>query len=583
MTPNWRRRAWFALVITPLIVACTPVETDGETTSRAGSAPNTGPENAGPAVTNVTPVSDVVGNYELFELALALDADFDNPYDQREVSLDAVFTGPDGSTWQVPGFWDGREDWRVRFTPSLVGEWSYQLTVSDKGGAGAVTEGSFQVTESGHKGWLRIGEDVDPSYSRRYLAHSDGTPWYGRGHADLDMALGGADPDQDGLRLFNEMPETGENFVMWWPTWGSNFIQASYDDYAAGPMEVIDFVLREAEEQGATVAYTIWTHQYLRTNSHPWGDDRWGLNGFSKLTDIDGFFVDEESLAWQENYYRYTIARWGYSPAIAMWQTVTEINGTESYQQTDPWHEHLNAYFQTHDPYRHPTTATMSGSVDWPSGHAVMDMPQMHLYEFSEDPIEAAAQVADWTRLMWQREEKPNWIGEYGERGQQYYPEMMHNANWAALGAGAALTPIEWNDRSAYGQFDEAMAGDMARFAGFVDETPLVAYDPEAATVVSSDPDVRGWAVVGENGGVAWAQDFALEGATMEEIRADTTTRAGVTVTLDPVPAGSWTVTPYDTWQGVWLDRSTLDCPGGPCAIQLPDFTRDLAFRLDRA
>jgi hypothetical protein len=50
----------------------------------------------------------------------------------------------------------------------------------------------------------------------------------------------------------------------------------------------------------------------------------------------------------------------------------------------------MNRYFQENDPYSHPTTATMSGWVDWPEGHEVMDMPQVHLYHELRDPIEWA-------------------------------------------------------------------------------------------------------------------------------------------------------------------------------------------------
>jgi hypothetical protein len=266
-----------------------------------------------------------------------------------------------------------------------------------------------------------------------------------------------------------------------------------------------------------------------------------------------------------------------------MWQTITEINGTEAYEQTNPWHERVNAYFREHDPYRHPTTATMSGSVDWPEGHAVMDMPQMHLYEFEGDPIGAADLVADWTLLMWGREEKPNWFGEYGERGQQTYPEMMHYANWAALAAGASVTPIEWNDGFGYGEFDQSMQEDMARFATFVEEVPLVTYDPDALGVMLDDPDVRGWGVAGDAGGLFWVQDFALEGATMDEIRAADTVRSGVIATVDSLAGGIWTVTPYDTWTGEWLEPFTVECPpDAPCVVALPDFSRDLAFKLSR-
>ena len=72
------------------------------------------------------------------------------------------------------------------------------------------------------------------------------------------------------------------------------------------------------------------------------------------------FFTDKESWRWQENLYRYIIARWGYSPAI-LWMTVSELDGTSAGSQQDAWHAKINAYFVRNDPYRHPTTASLSG------------------------------------------------------------------------------------------------------------------------------------------------------------------------------------------------------------------------------
>jgi len=36
-------------------------------------------------------------------------------YEKLELTITAVFTGPDGREWPVPGFWDGDKAWRVRF------------------------------------------------------------------------------------------------------------------------------------------------------------------------------------------------------------------------------------------------------------------------------------------------------------------------------------------------------------------------------------------------------------------------------------------------------------------------------------
>jgi hypothetical protein len=86
--------------------------------------------------------------------------------------------------------------------------------------------------------------------------------------------------------------------------------------------------------------------------------------------------------------------------------------------------------------------------------------------------------------------------------------------------------------------------------------------------------------VAGTSGGVVWVQDFALEGATMDVIRADATIRRGVTVTLGGLPEGDYVVTPYDTWRGQWLDPLPVACTVGPCPVALPDFHSDMALAL---
>ena len=567
------------------MAACSGAGAAGETSSSTSSATVIATTPVAPATTekptprlvSLSPQTQTVERYQMLELVAEIEAEFANPFDQRQVALDAVFSGPDGSRWKVPGFWDGEEAWRIRFTPPVEGAWTVEAAVGDSSGRSAPAAAGFEVVASDRPGWLVPGSRVDPELSPRYLVHHDGTPWYGIGYADLDMSLGGL--DEDGFGKFDDMTRWGGNHEMWWPTWAFNYFASSYDTYSAPQMRVIDLALADAEASGVAITFTVWTHQYLRTPAHPWGRAKWDANGFSKLVSLDEFWTDPEAWAWQENLYRYMIARWGASPALAMWQTVTEINGTESFAHTDAWHERVNAYFQDHDPYRHPTTATGSGGWDWPAGHAVMDVPQMHVYEeFTQDPIHAAALMAKWTETMWDREEKPNWIGEYGERGNQYYPAMLHHSTWAAFAAGAAMTPIEWNDgQYDYGRFTDEMKETMARHRAFVDRIHLAEMAPEAVAVTTGDPEVRGWARGGARGGFVWVQDFALEGAGYEAQQADTTVRRGVEVVLDGWPDGEWTAEPYDTWTGEWLEEVPVRCDDRACSFTLPDFQSDLA------
>ena len=570
--------------------AATPSATQVPTPIPPTAAPSATPTAAlpAPAISAVKLDRAELPRYESLEMTVELQAQQVNPYDARLIRLDAVFSGPDGTKMAVPGFWDGKSSWRVRFTPSQVGAWNYQLVITDAGSSSQPAQGTFNVTPSDLHGWIEVGSTVDPSYSSRYLAYQDGSPFYGVGFGEaLNILQGGFDLNR-GVSVFNSMKAANENYVVWWPLYSSSMINNNYSQYSSANMDVMDIVLRDAQKKNMLVIFTIWDHPELRDSTHAWGPGNWPMNGFSKLGDINSFFTSDEAWAWQENLYRYMIARWGYSPSIAMWQTVSEINGTNSYDQTNPWHEKVNAYFMANDPYHHPTTASMSGDVDWPEGHKAMQAPQVHVYDFSNgalkiDDTHAAAVLAHWTSLMWAEQAKPNWVGEFGVPGDQDYPELFHNSIWAALASGAAMTPAEWNGGGAWGEMTKLMDADMGRLAKFVADIPLAKLNPAELQITSSDTHVRGWGVAGAAGGLFWMQDFALEGQTIDVIRKDKTIRSGVQAQIQGLAAGTYTITPYDTWQGKYLGAFQVTCKDGEaCTIKLPAFHADMAFKVER-
>ncbi len=96
---------------------------------------------------------DTVGRYESIEISVGLEATYDNPYDARQVRLQADFKGPRGAKFSVPGFWDGKDTWKVRFTPSEEGDWSYTLVVEDTQGKSQPFKGGFNVLAS-DSAWL---------------------------------------------------------------------------------------------------------------------------------------------------------------------------------------------------------------------------------------------------------------------------------------------------------------------------------------------------------------------------------------------------------------------------------------------
>jgi hypothetical protein len=210
-----------------------------------------------------------------------------------------------------------------------------------------------------------------------------------------------------------------------------------------------------------------------------------------------------------------------------------------------------------------------------------MDAPQVHLYDFNDDAVGAAEVIARWTEIMFERAEKPNWIGEFGVGGNVVYPELFHHAIWAALGSGAAMTPAEWNGGGFWGRMTAEMNGDMVRLAEFVADLPLAAWNPAPLQLDFDDPDLRGWGLAGEAGGLFWLQDYAMQGQPIADVRAAELTHSDTAVEITGLPAGTYTILPYDTWQGGFLDSIELTCETDrPCSLGLPEFTADMAFKI---
>jgi len=539
-------------------------------------------EQPAPRILAVEPNSLEVARYEKLELAVTLEVTCDNPYDVHQVDLTAVFTAPDGQDWTIPGFWDGKDTWRVRFTPSAEGEWSYRLIVDDADGESKPFEGKFTCTPSDQHGWLQVGDWVDPAYSPRYLVHHDGTPFYGIGHCNAFNVMSyGFDADK-GFALFGTMAAHGENMLVYWSLYSNTFIAGNYDRYSLPDLKILDMVVEDAASKGIFLVFTVWNHDLLRDETHPWPREEWNtLNGFRKLGSLDEFFTDDEMWAWQENLYRYFIARWGYSPAIGMWLTVSEIEGTNAGPHTDTWHQRVNDYFVEHDAYRHPTTASMAGDAWWPTGYAVMDVAQMHSYNSQNDPVGTGPLLADWTQKMWEAEAKPNFIGEFGTPDERLHPELLHNGIWAGLAAGAAATPMEWNDGNAWGRMSDEMYAHMSHLATFVADLPLAHLNPVQLDVTTDDEELRAWGLVSEEKEAAffWMQDVA-PGETPALSGAEG--RTNVSVVVEGLSLGIYTVHPFDTWRGVYLDEHEATVENERTTIVLPDFEHDLAVKLIR-
>ncbi len=70
------------------------------------------------------------------------------------VRFEATLRGPDGATFEVPGFWDGGKTWKIRFAPTAPGEWSYETRAIEE---------EARVVETLHSGKILHGGDAAES------------------------------------------------------------------------------------------------------------------------------------------------------------------------------------------------------------------------------------------------------------------------------------------------------------------------------------------------------------------------------------------------------------------------------------
>lgn len=118
-------------------------------TPRAAAARHAAPSSLS---SSPSPGTVSVPKWSTYEITLTATNRYASPY--VSVDLLGVFSGPGGASTVVNGFWDGGQTFRIRFTPTVEGTWSY-ATVSDDPGLDAQAGFIDCVKAAGEHGFLR--------------------------------------------------------------------------------------------------------------------------------------------------------------------------------------------------------------------------------------------------------------------------------------------------------------------------------------------------------------------------------------------------------------------------------------------
>ena len=306
---------------------------------------------------------------------------------------------------------------------------------------------------------------------------------------------------------------------------------SSYQSFDQGRAKAFDKLVRLCE--GDVTKPTIHlllsplSHQCLQVKEHPWGgqESGWspendagkqtrerlnGFSGFKRKMSVWEFFEADPSRAlddwraqlWdhQANFWRYMIARWGYSRAIGMWVIVDELDavgdkvgvmsqkkGWWAHPQCDRWLANTIRLFRGElkrsdglrydgDPFQHPLHAATTsfggegergGNLDWPGGPtgARPDLFGWHWYPYWPEGTDWStiwAYMIDGVAAYAQSPigQAPRLISEFGVADRNFpedkpsylYPTLYHHAIWTAIFSGQAGTPMDWDDGKQFGE-----------------------------------------------------------------------------------------------------------------------------------
>lgn len=413
---------------------------------------------------------DYASLYEKFEIRFQVDTLYDNPYNPDEVRIDGLFKGPDGKVLRVPAFWyqdfmrsldEGTEklapvsdpEWRIRFAPVMTGMYTFRIEISDSSGTTLSAPVSFEADSSGSRGFIRTDPN-DPIY----LSFDNGDFYFPTG-MNVGWARTGGTYEYD--RYMRRMGESGQNWIRIWSChfyngqlleWHADHPTGWYHGlgrYSQQGAWKWDHYVRLAEKYGLYIQLVTQHHgQFSRRVNSNWDACPYNKDLGGMLDSGAEFFTNERAKELYKKKMRYTVARWGYSPAILAWELFNEVQWTDMYEKNYPnaaaWHEEMAEYLHAIDPWQHAvTTSALDGdSLIWAID--ALDMTQVHFY---------GSGVSDALRhryAMMMQYGKPCIVAEFGDNAQTGGADptgtFIHDGMWGTALMGGGAMPWWWDN-----------------------------------------------------------------------------------------------------------------------------------------
>ncbi|PJF39503.1 MAG: hypothetical protein CUN55_14160 [Phototrophicales bacterium] len=436
----------------------------------------------------------VIRQYELFEITFPLDEDYSNPYDPAQVDIVATFRSPNGETIRVPAFYmqpyrdfcspsrcesedlrpDGDGEWRVRFTPTVAGEWRYTIDGTVNSQYVSIYENRSLVVEANPfaRGFVRVGEN------ERYFAFDNGDSFFPIGE-NLQWSWSEGGGLYSYMQWLDDLASVGANYARinidvpwfigleWAPPPGQ------YGESGQLAAWRFDEIVKAAEERGIYLQVILIWHQAFREypglpvnvpstpprpnvsadfDNHPYNTTQGG-----SLRGAGDVLFNQLAQDWLQRRLRYIMARWSYSPNIFAWEVIDSIDRIPAFvaERDEVWLARLAETIREYDPNGHLLTVGTRSFIEDIQNSDVIDFSQGIMYQ--SRPIEAAV---DQTQLTFQTvasldaiAQHPFLITEFS-LNPWFEPTAddpsgvhIHNTLWASImtGTSGAAMPYWWD------------------------------------------------------------------------------------------------------------------------------------------
>lgn len=418
--------------------------------------------------------SSTIPMYGKFEVTFTLRGDYANAFDPDEIDVVGIFTAPDGKNITQPAFLfqsyarklesnyeilrkDGDAVWKIRFSPGIIGRYSFMIKAVDRTGATAATKPiRFRCTKSNSNGFIRVS-----SKDNRYFALDDGAPYFPIG---TNICWGSSKGTYDYDALIPKYNAVGCNYFRiflgpGWVTTGLEKTGIPADRYGAGKIDLanawrLDYILDLAAANNQYVMLCIDASLSLRKRIDSfsyWEESPMNAANGGPISEPGDFWTNTEMQRLYRNKLRYLAARYGWSTNVMSWEFWNEVDFVSPSalkpDEIAQWHMRMGDYLRNIDNWKHLQTTSFANSAGM---REIIALPQMDLVQtHNYGSRDTSTEFYNW-QLRLEKYRKPIYFGEFGadSAGSDGVVDpkgiALHNGLWVSVMSGGSGTAMPW-------------------------------------------------------------------------------------------------------------------------------------------